>query len=253
MWRMKPAAFAVVALVVVSLASSANGGVVYDFTTTIETGHGAEKVNGRVWADGAAYRAEVTRDGTPVVVISHDANVTAKLLFPKKQTWANRARAGAPRSSSLFVWPMAGAYVPDEPKVFYRRGETVTIAGHNATEQQIEATFVVESQDFDATLRGTYTVKAHIWTTKELPALPLGQLLRTGYYRVDQELDAIVTSLDGMVLRHDLEVSRAFQGGPPQTERTSTVVRTLTLTDIPAAQFEVPETYEYAGPVTQTR
>ncbi|HET7437013.1 MAG TPA: hypothetical protein VFN10_20050 [Thermoanaerobaculia bacterium] len=251
---MKTAAFAVFALVVVALvASPATAGVIYDFTTTLESGHGAEKVNGRVWADGEAYRAEVTRDGTPVVVISRDANVTAKLLFPKKQTWANRARAGAPRSSSLFIWPMAGAYVPDEPKVTYRRGETITIAGRKATEHQIEATFVVESQDMDSTLRGTYSVKARIWTTKEFPALPLGQLLRTGYYLVDQQLDAIVTSLDGMVLRHDLEVSRTFQGGPPQIERTSTVVQTLTLTEIPAAQFEVPETYQYAGPVTQTR
>lgn len=249
---MKTAAVAGLAFVVVSTAFA---GVAYEFTTTRESMYVTEKVNGRVWAEGDSYRAEVvTPTGTSVVVISRDGDRNAKLLYPKKSTWSNRTRASTPRSSGLFAWPAADPKVTGTPSIKYESGETTTIAGHQAVVHEIDATFDVESTDWTKlVLRGHYVVKARIWTTTELPGLPMDSTPHTGFYAIDREIDRLARNIHGMVLRHDLEVTRAFEDGPPQTDRTSTIVRDLTVADIAPDLFEVPESYAYDGDRARVR
>jgi hypothetical protein len=234
------------------LGANARAGVIYDFVTTMERPRSTEKVSGRIWVEGDSYRAEFERGGTRMVMISRDADHTATLLDPAKATWSNRSRVSADvRSAELFLWPMPGARVAKTPKVVYRRAEPAVIAGEKAIGHVIEATFRLESRVGDTPLRGTLHMIATIWTSEELPELPMQRRhLRTGYDAVDAELEKAERNVHGMVLRHELEVTRAFEGGPPQIERTKTEIVKLERAAVAESFFTVPETFTYAGPVT---
>jgi hypothetical protein len=233
--------------------ASLHGGVIYDFVTTMERPRSTETVAGRIWVEGDSYRAEFERGGAKAVVISRDGDQTATLLDAAHATWSNRARvAGADvRSAELFLWPAPGAHVTGSPKVTHRLGERATIAGEAAVAHVIEASFQIESRVGSAPLRGTLTLTAKIWTSNSLPELPMQQRhLRTGYDAVDRELLKAESNIHGMVLRHELVVTRAFEGGPPQVEKTTTEIVKLERAAVAESFFTVPDTFTYAGPVT---
>jgi hypothetical protein len=235
-------------------ATQAAAGVIYDFVTTFDASRVSEQVRGRVWADGPSYRVEFARGGSSSIVISNDGDQTAVLLDPRKQTWSNRSRPAEDiRASALFVWPIPGAHVQGKPSITYRRVEPSLIAGQKAVEHVIELSFAVESRMSDDRLRGTFLIRAHVWAAEALPALPMQHPIRTGYPSVDHELAAIDRKITGMVVRHDLEITRTFDGGPPQRERTSTVIEHMETGQIDRSQFEVPTAYSYGGPVTPRR
>lgn len=235
-------------LLLLLVSTSAFAGVVYDFTTTIETSRFHESVQGRVWTEGEAYRAELRRGGKTQVVISRDADQTVTFVDLEKKTWSNRSRAaGTVRSSSLFNWPVSGAKLAGPPQIAHRRDAAVEIAGRQAVPHTIDVRFDVKS-DMDTS--GTYHVTVRAWMAEDLPPLPLKTELLTGYAAVDVRLRPIFAALKGMTVRHELEVTRTLTGGPPQTERTMTKVTHLEQLPVPPAQFEVPETFTYAGPVT---
>ncbi|HKR64020.1 MAG TPA: hypothetical protein VJZ00_09835 [Thermoanaerobaculia bacterium] len=227
--------------------------MIYDFVTTMERPRSTEKVAGRIWVEGESYRAEFERGGAKTVVISRDGDRTATLMDVEKKTWANRSRvAGADvRSAELFLWPAPGAHVIGTPRISHRLGEASTIAGEAAVAHIIEATFQIESRVGSAPLRGTLHLTATISTSDSLPDLPMQQRhLRTGYESVDRELAKAEANVHGMVLRHDLVVTRAFEGGPPQVERTLTEIVKLERAAVAESTFVVPDDFTYTGPVT---
>lgn len=236
------------------IALSAQAGMIYDFVTTMVRPRTTEKVSGRMWVEGDFYRAEFERDGKRTILISRDGDQSAAILDPAKSTWSNRARiAGASmRSAALFAWPTTGAEVKGKPKVTHRTEKTTAIAGEPAVAHVIEASFRVESIVGGSPLRGKLRMKATIWTSPTLPELPMQRRrLRTGYDAVDVELEKAEQNVHGMVLRHELEVTRTFEGGPPETEKTTTAIANLQHTTVDEAFFTVPETYRYSGPKTQ--
>jgi hypothetical protein len=227
-------------LAATAFAINATAGVAYDYVTQIEAPRYSETMSGRVWVDGESYRAEVTgADGTKRGVISRDGDESAVIIDFKKQQVTDRVRlTGGIRSSALFLFPGDRPLLKGTPDVRYRRGATATIAGQRATEHVIEATF--RAQTKDGLVGGTYNVVAHIWTSEELPPLPMKSPLRSGYARVDAKLDEAAKNVRGMVLRHDLEITRTLDGGPPQSERTSTRVTRVERLDVGPEVFTPP-------------
>jgi hypothetical protein len=208
----------------IAFAVNAAAGVAYDYVTSIQAPRFSEKASGRVWVEGESYRADVTGpDGTHRAIISRDGDESAVVIDFKKAEIKDRIRVtGGVRSSSLFLFPGDRPLLHGKPDVRYRRGSSTTIAGEPAIEHVIEATFRAKTKD--GLVGGTFNVVAHIWTNEELPPLPIKRPLRSGYARVDEQLDEAAKNVRGMVLRHDLEVTRTLDGGSPQSERTSTVV-----------------------------
>jgi hypothetical protein len=49
----------------------------------------------------------------------------------------------------------------------------------------------------------------------------------------------------GVIVRHELEVTRAFENGQPRTERTVTVIRNLRAVELPESLLVVPEEAKY--------
>ncbi|HYH10186.1 MAG TPA: hypothetical protein VEK11_24270 [Thermoanaerobaculia bacterium] len=236
-------------LLLLAAALPASAGVVYDFTTTFENARLSESVTGRVWAEGEAYRAEMQRGGRTHIVISRDGDRTVTYVDPAKQTWSNRARAFGSdvRSSSLFSFPVSGARLHGTPQIAHRRDAETDEAGLKAVPHTIDVRFNVRS---DMDVKGSYHVTARIWVVESLPPLPMKSELRTGYPVVDGRLVLVTRGIKGMVVRHELEVTRTLDGGPPQTERTVTRVTQLAQQPVEATVFDVPDTFTYAGPMT---
>lgn len=231
------------------LAPASHGGLLYDFTTSYQGSRISEEVKGQVWVEGDAYRAEFMRGSKKTVVISTDADRTATYLDPEKQTYANRVRSNsAVISSSLFRWPVRGASVRGTPSVTYQRAGTATMAGQEAAMHVVEVGFNVDSSVRGMSAPGRIKITARIWTAAGYPPLPMNNDIRTGYATVDQEIARQMLKVRGMVLRHELEVTRTLDGGPPQTERTVSAVTRLETLDIAPELFTVPETFAYAGP-----
>lgn len=228
-------------LLATAVAVNAAAGVAYDYTTIIESDRFAEeKASGRVWVEGDSYRAEVQRgDGSRHAVISRDGDRTATIINLQTQTAKPRVRPGQVRSSSLFLWPTGKAELQGVPNVQYRDGGPSRIAGKRVRKHLLEAKFGAGSANGIA---GTYEVIARIWTCDELPALPMKSPLRTGYAEVDRQLDEAAAHVKGMVLRHELEITRTLDGGPPQVERTLTTVTNLRVLDLPEETFALTAT-----------
>jgi hypothetical protein len=243
-------AIVVSAALLLGAFSPASAGVVYDFVTTIEAPRNATRITGRVWIDGRSYRAELAPDPTRTidVVISTDADRTAMFIDVDKRTWSERVRVNTDvRSSSLFRWPISEPRLRGTPAVAHRTEPGGEVAGQRATLHVVTARFEVESTLEGQPVGGTIETTARIWIAGDVPSLPMDRQLRTGYPEVDRKLEPIFESMHGMIVRHELEVTRTMDGGPPQTELTKTVVNNLRTRDIPAAQFEVPAGFEYRG------
>ena len=232
------------------LAAPLSAGLVYDFLTTIEAPRNTTQIRGRVWIDGQSYRAQLAPDPTRSVdvVISTDADRTAIFLDLDKQTWVERVRVNNDvRSSSLFRWPMPGARLNGTPTVTHHTEAGGVVAGQRATLHVVTARFDVQSQMDGQPVGGTIEATANIWIADALPSLPMDRQLRTGYVAVDRQLQTIFESMHGMIVRHELEVTRTLDGGPPQTELTKTVVANVRNISVPAVQFEVPAQFAHAG------
>jgi len=241
---------AIVFAAALHLARPAAAGIVYDFVTTIEAPRNATRVAGRVWVDGSSYRAELAPDPNRAVdvVISTDADRSAIYLDVDKHSWVERKRINADvRSSSLFRWPLPGGHVTGKPEIEHRVEETTELAGQRATLHVVTIRFRLESLIEKERVGGTIEATARMWIANELRSLPMDRQIRTGYREVDRELEPIFSGMTGMILRHELEVTRTMDGGPPQKELTKTIVNNLTIMDVPPGKFEVPSEYAYAG------
>lgn len=241
-------------LLAVVVSMPLHAGVVYDFTTTIDAPRTSETVNGHVSVEGDSYRAEIRRRGVTSIVISRDRDQTATFLDSAARTYSNRSRAagGDVRSSSLFLFPVAGARISGKPSVIYRRGGVATIAGRSAVRHDLDVRIDLESKFGRELVRGSVTARAVFWAAEELPELPMRSGVRTGYFVVDREVEEALQAVRGMILRHHLEVTRTMAGGPPQTEVINTTVTRLEELDLDPTLFEVPDHYVYVGPVTGT-
>lgn len=235
--RMRP----IQLLLVTAFAVNAAAGVAYEYTTIIQSDRFAEeRATGRVWVEGDSYRAEVKRgDGSRHAIISRDGDRTATIVNLQTQTAKARVRPGEVRSSSLFLWPAGRAELQGVPNVQYRDGGRSRVAGEPARKHLIEAKFGAASANG---VGGTYEIVARIWTSDRLPALPMKSTLRTGYAEVDRQLEAAAANVKGMVLRHELEITRTLDGGPAQSERTLTTITNLRRLDVPEETFAVSAT-----------
>lgn len=240
-------------LAALSIAVSADAGVVYHFSTKFIGRRYEIKQSGRVWADGDRYRFEVdpepNQEGRPFdVAISTDSDTTAKYLNTRKQTWYERRRVGTTtRSSMLFDLPMAGGRL-GRRWVRHRENGVETIAGQPAKKHVIEITYDLDATVDTQPVHGRVEATVLVWTAESLPRLPLQRPLRTGHRELDAELARITDKIKGMVLRHELTVTRSLAGGERVTENVLTVVDEVAVVDVDRAKFEVPPAFRYERP-----
>jgi hypothetical protein len=235
-------------LTMLLIAAPLRGGVVYDFVTTIETPRFSSRQTGRIAVEGRSYRADFDGRGSRDIdmVISRDGDQTAVYVDLRRCSWWYRNRIGPIRSSRFFHLPTDGAdAVTGEPVVEHHIEGVETIAGFAATRHVIDIRYRLVGVMADTAVRGSVVARATIWTVDTLPPLPMRRDLRTGHPTIDEKLAGVSGSLHGMIVRHELEVSRNFDDGLPQTERTITTVSNLRVAELPDSLFAVPEEAAY--------
>jgi hypothetical protein len=226
-------------------------GVIYHFTTTFADSHGTARSAGRVYADGSSYRLELDpvagRAREFDVAISRDGDTTAVLLNNARRKYHDRVRVSAKtRSSILFQFPFPGGETIGPPIVLHREEGTETVAGHPAKKHVITIEYRLTSDDEDGTIiNATVHATQTIWCAEDLPRLPFEREMTTGWTAVDRHLKPVTSSLTGMTLGSELVVVRTFEGGPPITETTRTVIDEMTLEAVPREVFEVPPDFVY--------
>ena len=237
--------FALVALIV---ATPLRGGFQYDFVTTVQTPRYSVRQSGRVVVQGQSYRADLDRRGMRDidVVISRDGDETAVFIDLEKCSWSYRNRLGQTRSSAYFHLPSdIGDSVDGAALITHRTDGAETIAGFPATKHVIEINYRVKALLSGTWVKGNISARAIIWAVESLPPLPMRRELRTGYAAVDKEIARAAEAVRGMIVRHELEVTRAFEGGDPQTERTVTVIENLRTNELPESLFTIPAEAQY--------
>lgn len=233
------------AIAALLVAAPLHAGVVYDFVTTVETPRGTTRVSGHMEVEGTSYRADLDGGNGVDVVISHDGDATAMYIDLANCRWWYRARFAETRSSMYFHLAGGPDVVVGEPAVTHRVDDHATIAGVRATKHVIDIRYRAVADLGDSSAAGTILARATIWTADELPPLPMKRDLRTGHPRVDALLARASDEIRGMIVRHELEVTRVFDGGAAQTERTITSVENLRVADLPASLFELPPEAAY--------
>jgi hypothetical protein len=181
------------------------------------------------------------------VVISRDGDQTAVYVDLRRCNWLYRNRMGPVRSSRFFHLPADERdAVTGEPVVEHRIEGVKTIGGFEATKHVIDIRYQLVGVMASTVVRGSVVARATIWTVDTLPRLPMRRDLRTGHPAIDELLAAVSGSLHGMIVRHELEVTRRFDDVLSQTERTITTVSNLRVVALPDSLFAVPEEAAFA-------
>jgi hypothetical protein len=235
--------------VVLLVALPSRAGVVYDFVTTIETPRSTARHSRRISSEGQSYRADFKRNGGSIdSVISKDGDQTAIYLDLDKCRWTYRTRVGPLRSSGYFHLPNDGSDdLIGTPQVEHHIDGEETIAGFRATKHVIDVKYRLVTILADTPVRGSVSARVTLWTVEELPPLPMSSRLRTGHPLLDGQLGILFEQVRGLVVRHDLVVTRAFDDGVPQTERTLTTITNLRVAELPESLFAVPDEASYGA------
>jgi hypothetical protein len=223
-------------------------GVVYHFTSTVTTAHGAQTSGGRVYADGAQYRLELPRSPGQRfdVIISRDADRTALLLDTTKQTYHDRVRPTLKtRSSIVMQFPFPGGKVIGTPAVTHEEQGHETKAGHPATKHVITVDYQLDSANEEMPLTAAVHVVQTLWVADDLPRLPFERALTTGWPEVDALLLPVTKTINGMTLSTDVNVTRTFENGLPVVESTHTEIDELKVEKVPRGLFDVPKAFKY--------
>jgi len=235
-------------------------GVVYHFTTTFTDSRGAvAQSSGRVYAQDSSYRVDLDpapgRKRSFDTSISRDNDRTAVLINKTKRTYYDRVRiTSKTRSSILFQFPFPGGEAVGQPVVAHRVEGTEMVAGHQATKHVITVEYRLEFEEDSTPINAVVRATETLWCAEDLPRLPFERALTTGWTLVDRELKPLTSSIQGMTIGAELAVTRTFDGGPPISETTRTVVDELRVDDVPALIFAVPADFTYdAAPMAPRR
>jgi hypothetical protein len=231
------------ALLLSSLVLPVHAGVVYHFTTRIESRQGSTTSGGKVWATDRAYRYEGDGGAARKAVISDDRDLTTYVLDLDGRTFYRQQRSPEARSSRLFHLPFKPQRIADCPAVEHTSTPGERIAGHATMLHTITVTYRIVADVDDSTVGATIRATAHVWAAESLPPLPMTRDLKTGFADIDRQLAMANAEVDGMVLRHELEVARTYDGGAPDVETTKTVVDELKIASVDSAIFRVPQDF----------
>ena len=224
------------------LAAVVLAGIVYHFTSDTATQNGVSSVAGRIWSDGPAYRLELDpRPAQPhqfEVAVSTDGDQTVTWMNRTKGTFHVREKNAKARSSLLFHLPGVQRNEAVEPRITHEKLGKETVAGRAATKHNIRVDYHLRGIVDDAVVRGTVWCDITVWTDNELPRLPFERPVQTGFEQLDKRIAKIYDKLPGMTVKSEMTVTRVLEGGPPVTEKTSTVIDELQVVDVPATMFE---------------
>lgn len=236
--------------VLMILAAPAHAGIVYRYTSVVRGDpfrHGGR--SGTVWVNGRSYRDE--RDLDPSSPRAYDVTIsdgtTTRLLNLSNKTWyvsKPAAQRGGPKRD-------VGA-----PKIRTSVEESEPIDGHATRKYVIRVDYkIVETYEhnFGGKIEKTKVDLAvgetiMLWTTTELPSVPLDHVTGTLPEAID-EVSRFFATAEGMPLRLESATTRTYKGGRPSTVLVTTTYSDIRQVDVPPSYFEVPANFREQEPV----
>jgi hypothetical protein len=207
---------------------------------------------GQVIADGEKRRLTYKDRPEPFtedVLLSTDGGKTVTALNTPLRTWFALTRSGpsetdVPSSIRRVQIKDTTVSVTEEP--------SEPIAGYPVRKFVIHAGFTTVEDYSGTKVKRIHSLTELVWTTDKLdgsltfprPAYTLGTR------SVDDELAVKTAAISGFVLRDVETISRAYEGGMPIVEITTTEVDDIrTVPSPPAADFEKPAGYVNQPPI----
>jgi hypothetical protein len=241
-------------MLIAVLALRAEAGITYRFSTK-STAALQSNTGGRVWMDGDRKRVELDPDPsnprTFDVSISANGkttfvNVQNKTYFHEKERPKEGMMGG---SSMLFHLPWPNDRIKGRPKITYRaEGTGPSVGEHATTKHRIQFAYRVRGEAQGVSLHGEVNATVSVLVA---PALSRGAdsvVVRSGFREVDDEVQRLLSSLEGMVVGSEVSVSRRLEGGPTVTETTTVSIDELQAVDVDASIFAIPPGFTYQEP-----
>lgn len=222
------------------LAFSASAGVHYRFRTEFVARGQSSATNGEVWSDGRAYRYELREPGTPhIAVVSTDGDRTVSVMNLDARSYHRRARATNALSSRLFAIPFRTSIIGC-PVVTSSQEPGEPLKGWSTVKHTVHVSYSMMADANGSLFDAVIDVHAVIWEAPDLPPTAIARSVRTGVADVDSAINSALDEIGGMVVRHELEVTRRYAQGMDDRESTRTVITSLDVIPLDRVIFEVP-------------
>lgn len=238
-------------LVFVALvASTASAGITYDFTSKT-IGVTNQTIAGAVQAEGKNLRIDVSRgDGilfpNGSFVLSTDGGHTMTVVNPSAKTWytLNLADVLGGTDSLLKQFGSAVTLEARNPTVSVTGGkESDAIEGFSTRKSTVKSGYEFALTGLGKPVSMNMQVTSDVWWTdkisRELTNFLQMRGLRTGVEAVDKLIAAQADSIKGFPLKQVTTTKIDF-GGRDMTSTTTSTVRNVKMTAVPAAAFTVP-------------
>jgi hypothetical protein len=207
---------------------------------------------GEVIADGEKRRLTYKDQPEPFsedVLLSTDGGKTVTALNTSLRTWFALTRGGT--SETEFLSSIRRVQIKDT-NVAVTEEPSEPIAGYPVRKFVIHAGYTTVEDYSGTKVKRIHSLTELVWTTDKLDgSLTFPRPAYTiGARPVDDELGVKTASISGFVLRDVETISRAYEGGMPTLEMTTTEVDEIrTVPSPPASQFEKPAGYVNQPPI----
>jgi hypothetical protein len=241
---------AIAALLVIT-STALQAATAYRVTITRKDHFHLPTLVAHVIADGENRRLTYENRPQPFtedVLLSTDGGKTVTALNTSMQTWF----AMHPRQvTETGLPPLMKAEIRN-PKVTMTEEPSEDIAGYPVRKFVIRAGYTTRENYSGTKVDRIHTMTTLIWTTDRLDrslAFPLPEVT-IGARALDAELQQKTALIPGFPLREIRTISRAYEGGAPQVEITTTEVDDIrTVPSPPASQFVKPAGYVNQEPI----
>jgi len=186
---------------------------------------------------------------TEDVMLSTDGGKTVTALNTPLHTWFTVV---APPATETGLPPRISAEIKDVKVSTTEEPPAETIAGYAVRKFVIHAGYTTREDYSGTKVNRIHTMTTLLWTTDKLDRslfFPISEVTM-GARSIDARLRQETAAIPGFPLRQVTTISRAYEGGEPQVEMTTTEVDDIrTVPSPPASEFVKPAGYVNQEPI----
>lgn len=250
---------AVLAVLLVGLASEAAAGFHYKATTRTEAsgGRGMGDIVVEGWVEGDRAKVEFRESGNPVLpkgtyLITKDGAETVFLVDPGEKTYSRfdvRAMMGAMGGMMEGMGPLLKFDVSNPKVEKLAEEDGGSLLGYPTRHYRYRTSYNMTVKVFGMGRAQAMVTEDDIWVTDKLADKAFGvwlrsEPLRTGNAQLDKLIEAETAKAQGFVLKRVSVQTSTDKGGKATKSTTTMEVNLLEKASVPAASFDIPAGYE---------
>lgn len=241
-----------VCLLLAALAPTAFAGLAYRFES-VSTGLLDQTMRGLVETDGTTMRISIEKgDGAAFpdgsYAIAPVGGSTIRVFVPSTKSWYEISLQDLQASGSRLLAELRSVMNVSvkNPRVAVRDiGPGAPMEGYETRRRSVTISYEIALAAPGTKNSTVISTTTESWTTDRIPASYTSALqnLHTGMPEVDRLLESRAAAMSGFPIRQ-VSTTRIVQAGGATTEvRTTTAVKAIRETQVPAARFAAPSGY----------